>query len=351
MARQLLSVLRTIADEVRLASEFRSYSGQPDSKVLDQRRADATAHAEDLIAQWQSEQWRPDIWFCYHPYYKAPDWIGPRVCRHYSARYVTAEASFSPRRSEGAWSSWVNDLRAGLQISDVHFYMKQRDVAGLEHVTASRTEPRGPSARLVHLPPFIDTAPYGDRTGDRATGGPVRLATIAMMRSDVKLRSYRFLASALTRIAHLDWHLDIIGDGDARREVEAAFNPIDATRVTFHGRLEAAAIRDWLARCQAYVWPGFGEAYGLAYLEAQAAGCPVIAQCAAGVPEVVRDGDTGLLTPEGDVAAFAEALERIIRNPVLAAELGSNARRFVRTHRSVESARSILARTLPGLLR
>ena len=350
MARQLLAVLRSIADEVRLASEFRSYSRQPDSAVLEKHRADGAAHAEELIARWQAEQWRPDIWFCYHPYYKAPDWIGPKVSRHFSARYVTAEASFAPRRGEGAWSSWVNELRAGLQIGDVHFYMKQRDVAGLNHVMAGQANAGNSPAQLVHLPPFIDVGPFANCTSDRAAGGPARLATVAMMRSDVKLRSYQFLAAALARIDHLDWHLDIIGDGDARRDVEAAFKPIDASRVTFHGRLEAGAIRDLLSRCRTYVWPGFGEAYGLAYLEAQAAGCPVVAQHAAGVPEVVCDGETGLLTPEHDVAAFTGALERMIRNPALAADLGANARQFVLMNRSLESARNILVKTLPGLL-
>ncbi len=62
------------------------------------------------------------------------------------------------------------------------------------------------------------------------------------------------------------------------------------------------------------MWPGSGEAYGIAYLEAQAAGLPVIAQWTAGVPEVVEDGVTGLLTLEGDVAAYAEAIRRMIEN-------------------------------------
>ena len=70
-----------------------------------------------------------------------------------------------------------------------------------------------------------------------------------------------------------------------------------------------------------------------------------------GVPEVVRDGETGLLAREHDVAAFADALARMINNPRLAAELGANARLFVLTQRSLKTARDILAKTLPDLLR
>ena len=351
MARQLLGALRTIGADVRLASELRSYSRNPNPEVLDQLRKAGRAQAGRLIAQWQAESWRPDIWFCYHPYYKAPDLIGPTVCQHFSARYATAEASFAARRSTGDWSSWLDELRAGLQISDVHFYMKERDLAGLEHLTASQTNAGRAAAQLVHLPPFIDVAAFANSAAHRDTHGPVRLATVAMMRADVKLRSYRFLAAALARVRHLDWHLDIVGDGDARHDVEAAFAVLAGNRVTFHGRLEVERVRDVLARCHAYVWPGFGEAYGLAYLEAQAAGCPVIAQRTAGVPEVVRDGETGLLTPKDDEAAFATALQRIICNRALAAELGAKARRFVQTHRSLATAHATLNAALPDLVR
>ena len=72
-----------------------------------------------------------------------------------------------------------------------------------------------------------------------------------------------------------------------------------------------------------YVWPGCGEAYGLAYLEAQAAGLPVVAQDIAGVPDVVRDGETGVLTPAGDAAAFADAIATLARRCAVAAVDGA----------------------------
>ena len=62
-----------------------------------------------------------------------------------------------------------------------------------------------------------------------------------------------------------------------------------------------------LATSDIFVWPGTGEAYGIAYLEAQASGLPVVAQATAGVPTVVRHGVTGLLTAPQDDAAFAAA--------------------------------------------
>ena len=83
----------------------------------------------------------------------------------------------------------------------------------------------------------------------------------------------------------------VIGDGPQRAEVQAMFAR-PASGVASHGWASKPApqIAATLALASAYIWPGCGEAYGLAYLEAQAAGVPVIAQRIAGVPEVVADG-------------------------------------------------------------
>ncbi|MCY1251314.1 D-inositol-3-phosphate glycosyltransferase [compost metagenome] len=86
------------------------------------------------------------------------------------------------------------------------------------------------------------------------------------------------------------------------------------------------------------MWPGCGEAYGLAYLEAQAAGLPVVAQRTAGVPEVVRDGETGLLTRDGDIGAYAAAMRDLIEDPAGRKRLGAAARRFVHEERSFPAA-------------
>ena len=96
-----------------------------------------------------------------------------------------------------------------------------------------------------------------------------------------------------------------------------------------------------------YVWPGCGEAYGLAYLEAQAAGMPVVAQATAGVPAVVRHGETGILTPEGDVAAYAAAIRDLIRDDAKRQAYGRAARGFVLGERSL----ALASRRLAGLLR
>jgi glycosyltransferase involved in cell wall biosynthesis len=71
------------------------------------------------------------------------------------------------------------------------------------------------------------------------------------------------------------------------------------------------------------------ELLGLTLLEAMASGTPVIASAIGGVPEIVRDGETGFVVPPGDVAALRDRLERVLHDPGLASRLGANARRHV----------------------
>ena len=68
---------------------------------------------------------------------------------------------------------------------------------------------------------------------------------------------------------------------------------------------------------------GDGEGNPVAVMEAQLSGLPVVATRHAGIPEVVRDGETGLLLSEGDVDGMAAAMRRLVLEPALAARLGA----------------------------
>ena len=119
-----------------------------------------------------------------------------------------------------------------------------------------------------------------------------------------------------------------------------------AARVASALGFASLAIAALLSESAIYVWPGCGEAYGLAYLEAQAAGLPVVAQTIAGVPEVVISGRTGLLTPQGDVAAYALAIRRLLDADEERTRLATQARQFVRDERSLDRAATTLDRIL-----
>ncbi len=350
MGRLLLRVLSAIAgtENVRLASEFRAYSSQPDSHRLNANRTAAKTEAETIISAWESQGWVPDVWFTYHPYYKSPDWIGPLVAERFACPIVTAEASFSARRAHDDWSAWHEEHVRGLRQSSCHLYMKERDRAGLLAL------PSRPD-QLLHLPPFIDTEPFIGLSPNGVSThceqpAPVKLITVAMMRADVKLKSYRYLAEALTGLQGLDWTLDIIGDGVALSDVEQAFSGLKADRLHWHGEVAPSEMPNRLSAADIFVWPGFGEAYGLAYLEAQACGLPVVAQNTAGVPEVVLNGETGLLTLENDIEGFRSALRDLIKEPSKVRKMGQRAQDFVLSERSASQAQQIIKLALLQVL-
>jgi glycosyltransferase involved in cell wall biosynthesis len=147
-----------------------------------------------------------------------------------------------------------------------------------------------------------------------------------MMRAPDKLASYRLLAQAMQRLSGRPWRLILVGDGPERPAVESAFAAC-GERVAFAGLRTPEAIARFHAAADLFVWPAVNEAYGMALLEAAAAGLPVVAGRVGGVPEIVADGETGLLVPGGDAAAFADATARLLRDAPLRRRLGRAAAR------------------------
>ena len=334
MARNLVKALEHGGHSVELASELRFYLREPDSKSFDALKIEAREEVLRLTRLWDRDG-KPDLWFTYHPYYKAPDLIGPGLASAFAVPYVTAEASYSRRRNAGLWADAQALVARAVQQAVLNICFTQRDRQGLADAI--------PDAAFGMLSPFIDTSGFRETP---ARGCPTRLITVAMMRPGDKVESYRMLARALGSIGHLPWTMSVVGDGPAREEVKAQFAGLPADRIEWLGAIEPAAVPDVLYSGGIYVWPGFGEAYGVAYLEAQAAGLPVVAQDIAGVPEVVRDGQAGFLTPPGDVAAFASAIERLLARNDERTIMAAEARRFILEERSLDAAATRLAELL-----
>ncbi len=133
------------------------------------------------------------------------------------------------------------------------------------------------------------------------------LLAIGMMRKGDKLASYRLLAEALR---HLDrpWQLLIVGDGEARVDVERAFRPVGGG-VFRLGARPREKLPEIAAACDLCVWPAVNEAFGMALLEAQACGLPVVAGAWGGVPAIIVDGKTGWLSKPGDATAFSADID------------------------------------------
>jgi glycosyltransferase involved in cell wall biosynthesis len=345
MARLLMQALALAGFEVEVASRLRSYGhgpAEPGLAVLAGRERDRVLAAWDAMSTAQ----RPRLWLTYHPYYKAPDLIGPDIARHFGVAYVTAEASYAGKRDSDEWADLQSAVKKAVRAAAVNICFTAADREGLARIV----EP----ASLRDLAPFIDPAPFlRPLSSDRQAlvrQAPVRLVTVAMMRGGVKLASYEMLARTLHRILGVPWTLTVVGDGPQRAQVAAALAKLPESRVTWTGELPTHALAKHLGAADVFVWPGTGEAYGIAYLEAQAAGLLVVAQATGGVPAVVRHGVTGLLTPPGDDAAYAAAIVRVIGDADLRRHLGQAAQSYVTGERSLTAAASHLRALLEPLL-
>jgi glycosyltransferase involved in cell wall biosynthesis len=326
MARLLIAALRRAGHEVEVVSEFRSFLKVPSVEAFAALEMQAEREVTQISTLWRGKT-VPDLWLTYHPYYKAPDLLGPVLSTSFSIPYVTVEASYSARRNTGIWTEIQQSLLKTVEEATVNICLTERDRRGLEEGM--------PEARVAMLVPFIDCAGFAEVVPHPQHD---RLIAVAMMRSGDKMDSYRMLAGSLALLNDIPWTLSIVGDGACRTEVEALFAGFSPERIQWHGELEPSEIAGLFAQSALYVWPGCGEAYGLAYLEAQAAGLPVVAQAIAGVPEVVVNGRTGILTPPGDVVAYAQAIRLALANGQTRNDMAFAARQFVRDERSLEVA-------------
>ncbi len=174
------------------------------------------------------------------------------------------------------------------------------------------------------------------------------MVTVAMMRDDAKLRSYEVLGQALSQLKDLDWQLLVIGDGPARGQVETL---LGHEHVCYLGELPEGEINAVLAGSDLFVWPAVNEAYGMAMLEAQAVGLPVVAGRTGGVADIIRDQETGLLCEVGNAADFADKLRTLLANRELLETMSENAINLIRPAHSIEAAADILDQTLRRLIK
>jgi glycosyltransferase involved in cell wall biosynthesis len=164
----------------------------------------------------------------------------------------------------------------------------------------------------------------------RASGDTPTIGVVARL-EPVKGIDTLLHAAAALRARRPGFRLQIAGSGSAQAQLVALRD-----RLRLENVVEFLGWRDDLARLHAgwdvFALPSRHEGFGLAALEAMAAGLPVVASRTGGVPELVVDGETGVLVEPADVAGLAAGLERLIADPTLRAGMGAAARNRAEEH-------------------
>ena len=318
MARGILAALRHVGYIPSVASTFcsRESKGDPDQQRELMRLA--AEKIPQLIEKGRAEEWRG--WVTYHNYYKAPDLIGPSICKALGIPYLQIEATRARKRLTGPWAEFAKASEKACDAAKVIFYLTDRDAEALR-----RDAPTG--QEIMALKPFLARE---DLPETSTLAGP--MVAIGMMRVAAKLASYRLLAETLALLPEQDWQLQIVGDGPARREVENLFGPFQP-RIEFLGELDPVEISRVMASARLLFWPGVDEAFGMVYLEAQSHGIPVVAQDRPGVRDVLAPGDYP------SVEAGPEGLAALLSNTLASpAPRGREARDYVGRHHLLPAA-------------
>jgi glycosyltransferase involved in cell wall biosynthesis len=143
---------------------------------------------------------------------------------------------------------------------------------------------------------------------------------------------YLLRAVPVIRTRHPAITVAIVGDGSLRAHLEQVARSLGITDVvTFRGAVAHDQVPRHMAAMDIFVMPSVhvSESFGVAALEAQAMGLPVVASRIGGVPEAVAEGRTALLVPPRDPAALAEAVVRLIEDVPLRRSMSQEGRRFV----------------------
>lgn len=128
----------------------------------------------------------------------------------------------------------------------------------------------------------------------------------------------------------------LVGEGPAEQSLRALSKRLGiSARVAFAG--VRRDIPEVLSLLNIFILPSLYEGFGIAILEAMAAGKPVVATMVGGIPEFVVSGQSGLLVPPGDAPALARAIKQLLDEPEKARAMGRQGQEHVTKHYSIES--------------
>src|SRR5688572_2665113 len=208
------------------------------------------------------------------------------------------------------------------------------------HMDARLQELGCPSGLIRRIPLSVDlavTAPLAEpRDGD---GSQVRLLTVARL---TEKKGIEYALRAIALIAHdfPEVRYDVIGDGPLREELTALTASLGVgDRVRLLGPRTEGEVQAAMRGAHLFVLPsvtatnGDEEGTPTALLEAAFARLPVVATRHAGIPEIVRDGESGILVAERDALALADALRELLRSRERWQAMGDAGRQLVeRSH-------------------
>ncbi len=260
-------------------------------------------------------------------------------------------------------TSHGNDV-FGLKEGGLYGRLKRKVVAKADAITANSSATEAALLRLGTAPERIHRVPASPNvhTPDRAQVDALRAhyGQASLILFAGRLLVEKGVGDLISAFAQLESNvrLAILGEGSDRAQFEAQARELGVTdRVEFFGWVDKAALANYLAAADVFVGPskpgpgGWVEAQGLVFVEAMAAGAPVVATRCGGIPDMIVHEETGLLVEPGDVEALAVAIRKILLEPELRQRLVTNARQRYEAEFSPERVTEKLIEVYERVLR
>jgi glycosyltransferase involved in cell wall biosynthesis len=213
-------------------------------------------------------------------------------------------------------------------------------------------EERLPAARIQLCYNGIDLETFGAGEAPRPpelAGDSFVIGVVCALRPEKGLST---LLQAFARVRHLraGMKLAIVGDGPMLESLQAEARTLGIREDCVFAR-STVLVTEWLGAMDIFVLPSLSEALSNALMEAMACGCPVLASNVGGNPELVRNGETGLLFKPGDVERLAVALQVLVENQSLRQRLAEAGTKFVRERFSIRASADRMGEIYEQLLR
>ncbi len=226
-------------------------------------------------------------------------------------------------REQSMLAEKVREARFVVAISDYN----RRFI--LDHTSPSFAD----RVEVVHC--GVDPSDYAPRQSGLGSGLPLQIVCVGTLHA---VKGQRVLIEACAKLPNIGsgWRLHLVGEGEDRAALERRVKELDVTRhVVFHGACTREQVRAIFADADVAVAPSVPTADGrregipVVLMEAAATGLPLVGSRLSGIPEIIREGETGLLIEPGDADALAKLLLRLARDPEERARLGKAARALV----------------------
>lgn len=277
-----------------------------------------------------------------HTLWRYPTLAAGRACRRAGVPYLLRPAGMLD-----TWSLAQKQWKKAVYLS----LFERSTIAGaraLHWTSSAELDRAGPPGRLappVVAPPGLPPSAYGDLPDPK--GFFVRFPRLEgrwvvlflgrlhpKKQPDVAIRAFARVRAEFPRAA-----LALAGDGEPRyaQGLEQEARRAGLGEVHFLGMLHGREVQQALVAAQVFVLPSLQENFGLAVVEAMAAGCPVVVSPQVALASSIEEHGAGLVAEAND-EGFASALRRLLGDGALRDEMGGNARRLVLDRFTAEAA-------------